>query len=80
MDGGHDEDNGFSVQVIQHKKLVTAGGRRDYGDPQRLSATGHSAFPWKGTIEIHAGDTVEWSNVTLDGAAAYNHVRYGASA
>jgi plastocyanin len=61
MDGGHDEDDGFSVQVIQHKKLVTAGVGETTATPGGYQQLAIVRF-LKGTIEIHAGDTVEWSN------------------
>ena len=61
MDGGHDEDDGFSVQVIQHKKLVTAGVGETTATPGGYQQLAIVRF-LKGTIEIHTGDTVEWSN------------------
>ncbi len=69
MDGGHEEDDGFSVQVIQHKKLVTAGVGETTSTPGGYQQLAMAVSFLKGTIEIHAGDTVEWSNHDLDGAA-----------
>jgi len=59
-DGDHDGDDSFSVQVI-HKKHVTAGigeMTSNAGGTQQLAIVRFL----DGTITIHAGDTVEWSN------------------
>jgi plastocyanin len=61
MDGDHGGDGGFSVQVIPHKTLVTAGIGEMTSTPGGYQQLAIVRF-LKDSIEIHAGDTVEWSN------------------
>lgn len=60
-DGQHDGDDGFSVRVISGKKHVTAGVGEISATPGGIQTSSLVRF-LKGTITIHAGDTVEWSN------------------
>jgi plastocyanin len=59
-EGGHDGDDRFSVNVL-HKKQVTAGVGEISSTPGGIQTASVVRF-LKGTIEIHDGDTVEWTN------------------
>lgn len=59
-DGDHDGDDGFSVKVI-HTKHVTAGIGEMTSNPGGYQQLAIVRF-LEGTITIHAGDTVEWTN------------------
>src|SRR5487761_1139751 len=58
--GDHGGDDGFSVQV-SHKKYVTAGVGELTANPGGTQQLAIVRF-LKGTITIHVGDTVEWTN------------------
>lgn len=60
QDGDHDGDDGFSVSVLR-KKQVTAGVGEITSTPGGYQQLAIVRF-LKGTIEIHVGDTVEWTN------------------
>ena len=61
MDGGHDEATDFRFKSFSTRNLLPPASerlRRRPGGYQQLAIVRFL----KGTIEIHAGDTVEWSN------------------
>jgi plastocyanin len=60
-DGDNDGDDGYTVKVIPGTKHVTAGIGETSATPGGVS-TGSLVRFVNGTITIHAGDTVEWSN------------------
>lgn len=60
-DGDSDGDDGMSVQVISHEKHVTAGVGEITSTPGGIQTRSVERF-LGGTLTIHAGDTVEWSN------------------
>jgi plastocyanin len=61
--GDDDNAHGFSVHVI--RKHVTAGFGDETATPGGLQQLAIERF-LKGTVEIHAGDTVEWGNFDPD--------------
>ena len=61
MNMGGDGDDGMSVNVISHEKHVTAGVGEITSTPGGIQTRSVERF-LGGTLTVHAGDTVEWSN------------------